>query len=484
MNVERVRGWMIAVVIAGHAVALAASDRPLVEAVKNQDKSAVRALLDERADVNAPQPDGATALHWAVHHDDLEVVGWLLEAGAHVDVANDYGVTPLSLASGNGRESVVRMLLVAGADLNGALPSGETVLMTAANTGQVDVVRILLARGARVDATETSRGQTALMWALSETHLDAAQALIAHGANVNARATSGFTPLMFAARQGDLEASRMLLARGADIHGAAEDGTTALLTATVRGYPDLVRLLLAEGADPNASGAGYTALHWAAGSWETELTGEFGLAAPTSKWAVLAGLTGEAKLDLVRTLLAHGADPDVRTTRRVPRFGFSSGSSSPQFYGTLGATPFLLAAQAGDATVMRALVAAGADPLIPTDANTTPLMQATGISRVIGESHATEAGSLEAVKLAVELGADINAVDDAGNTALHGAATQGADTVVQFLVDHGAELDVRNAYGETPWMIVAGFGLRRGGVNIDHPITAELLRALGADTSH
>jgi len=289
---------------------------------------------------------------------------------------------------------------------------------------------------------------------------------------------------MFAARQGDLDASRMLLARGADINGMASDGTAALLVATVRGYPDLTAVLLNAGADVNASGTGYTALHWAAGSWETELTGEFGLDAPTSEWATLAGLTGEAQLDLVSMLLAHGADPDIRTTGRVPRFGFSAGSSSPQFYNVLGATPFLLAAQAGNVAVMRALVAAGADPLIPTDANSTPLMQAAGVARVIGESRVTEAGSLEAVKLAAELGADINASDDAGNTALHGAATHGADTVVQFLVDQGADLDVRNAYEETPWMIVAGFGLRRAGVNVDHPTTAELLRTLGANTSH
>ena len=484
MRADRVCGLVLVVVVCGVGFLAAHSDPPLVEAAKNQDTAAVRTLLGQQVDVNAAQPDGATALHWAVHHDDLEVVEWLLESGADVDVANVYGITPLSLASRNGSAPVVRTLLIAGADPNGALPSGETVLMTASNTGQVEVVRILLARGAHVDATETSRGQTALMWAVSEAHLDAARTLIAHGADVNARATSGFTPLMFGVRHGDLDVSRMLLARGADLNGAAADGTTALLIATVRGYPDLTALLLNAGADANASGTGYTALHWAAGSWETELTGEFGLDAPTSEWAVLAGLTGEAKLDLVSTLLAHGADPDVRTTRRVPRFGFSAGSSSPQFYDMLGATPFLLAAQAGDAAVMRALVAAGADPLIPTDANSTPLMQAAGIARVIGETHVPEAGSLEAVKLAVELGVDINALDDAGNTALHGAATQGADTVVQFLVDQGAELDVRNAYGETPWMIVAGFGLRRAGVNIDHPTTADLLRVLGADTGH
>ena len=454
----------------------------LIQAVKNKDHLTVQSLIEKQADVNEAESDGGTPLHWAVYRDDAEVVGWLLEAGALVDTANIYGVTVLSLAAGNGNAEIVGSLLEAGADPNQSLPSGETPLMTASNAGGVESVRTLIAWGAKVDLAEASQGQTALMWALSEGHLRTVQILISHGADVSNAAASGFTPLMFASRRGDVAAVRMLLAHGADPNVSALDGTTALLVATVRGYPDLVRFLLDQGADSNAFGTGYTPLHWAAGSWETELTGTFGLDAPSSQWGVLAGLTGEAKLGLVRTLLAFGADPNVRTDGQVPRFGFSAGASSGQFYDTSGATPFLLAAQAGDVRVMKALLAAGADPLVGTDENSTPLMQASGIARVIGESHVTEAESLEIVKLMVDLGVDVNAFDNSGSTALHGAASQGFNTVVEFLVKQGADLDVRNEYGETPWTIAAGMGLRRAGVNIHHPSTAEMLRALGADT--
>jgi ankyrin repeat protein len=341
---------------------------------------------------------------------------------------------------------------------------------------------VLVEGGAETNARERTHGQTALMWALSEQHWDAARTLVRNGADVRARSEGGFTPLMFTARFGNIDTARLLLESGADVNAAAANGVTSLLTAAVRGHVALATFLLDRGADPNADAAGYTALHWAAGSWETEVTGEFGITADASEWRSMAGLRGEAKLDLVKALLARGANPNARTTRNVQRFGFSGSSNTPQFYLTVGATPFLLAAQAGDARMMKLLADAGSNPTLPTNANSTPLMQAAGIARVIGESHVTEQQALEAVTLALALGGDVNAADSRGDTALHASASQGMDTVVQFLVDKGARLDARNEAGETPWIIAAGRGIRRGATNISHPRTAELLRRLGATT--
>jgi hypothetical protein len=197
----------------------------------------------------------------------------------------------------------------------------------------------------------------------------------------------------------------------------------------------------------------------------------------------MAGLQGEVKIGLVKALLARGADANAHTSKNVPHFGFSAGSGSAQFYVTNGFTPFLLAAQAGDVAVMRLLVAAGADPLARSAGKSTAVMQAAGISRVIGESKVSEQSSLDAARLALELGGDVNAADQFGDTALHAAASQGFNRVVQLLVEKGARLDTKNQFGETAWTIASGRGVRRGGVNIDHPRTAELLATLGATTA-
>jgi ankyrin repeat protein len=469
-------GWWAQCLLVAAVLPLGAADpdRRLPDAARRQDRAAVRALVRDRADVNGRLPDGATALHWATHWDDVETVELLISAGADVNAANDFGVTPLSMACAAANVSIAEALMQAGANPNAPISSQETPLMTAARTGSVPLVRALLARGADVHASESARGQTALMWAASEQHVEVIRLLIAAGASPSARSTAGFTPLMFAARGSNLDVASALVDGGANVNDVAADGTTALVVATVRGHVDVAKFLLGQGADPNASGTGYTALHWAAGSWETELTGPRGIAADRDEeWASLSGL-GSRKLELVGALLAHGANPDVRVTKPPPKVGFSV--ARPM----IGATPFFLAAMAGDAAVMRALAKAGADGTMAANDRTTPLMIAAGVSRVLAESRVTAQNTLEAVTAAWELGGDVNAVNAAGDTALHGAAHIRADAVVRFLVEKGAELSVKNKRGETPLM-VSERSIAAGSAPVYmRTSTGDLLRELGA----
>jgi len=461
----------------------AGADRRLVEAARRQDREAVRTLLKQHVDVNVPQTDGATPLHWAAHWDDLDTADLLIRAGANVQAANSYGITPLALACTNGNAAMVTLLLKAGADPNAARSTGETPLMTASRTGSMEAVKALLARGARVEAKEPQEGQTALMWAISERHADIARVLIEQQADVHARTTSGFTPLLFAARVGDLASTRMLLDAGGDANEASSDGTSALLVATVRGHANVAMFLLDRGADPNASRTGYTALHWAAGVWETELNGANGIItqADDGEWNTLGGVKA-GKLELVKALLAHGANPNARLEKTPPRVGYTQLQVEQRVAGVNafpGATPFLLAAMAGDIEVMRALAAAGADPRLKTKDDTTALMLAAGLGRYLAESRVTEPQALEAVKVAFELGADVNAANESGNTALHGAAQVKANSVIEFLVAHGADVNVANKRGQTPETI--GDTVRAGSATVaSRTSTGDLLRQLGA----
>src|SRR4051812_35614427 len=390
------------------SAASANGDARIADAARRRDAAAIQTLIGQGADVKGRLPDGATALHWAAHWDDAATAQVLIRAGSDVNAVNDLGVTPLSLACQNANLTVASALLEAGANANAPLKSGETPLMTAARTGNRALVAALAARGAKLEATESTRAQTALMWAVSERHLDVARELIDRGANVRARSTAGFTPLLFAARGGSLELAQMLLAAGADPNETAADGSSPLLVATVRGHVDLARFLLDKGADPNASGTGYTPLHWAAGSWETELTGPRGILVDRDEeWQALRGLEPR-KGEMVQTLLAHGADPNARVTKAPPRIGFTVFRLS-----LAGASPFFLAATAGDAATMRLLAKAGADPSATTKDGTTPLMAAAGVARTLAETRVTEPGSLEAAKVALELGADAAAVNAA-----------------------------------------------------------------------
>ena len=476
INTRLMSGLVVAqLVIAG--VAAAAPDVRLAEAAKNRDTDAVRTLLAEGAPVNTVPPDGVTALHWAALRNDTEIADLLIRAGAAVNAADNYDVTPLSLACTNASPVMVEALLQAGANPNAAQATGETVLMTCSRGGVVGAVNPLLARGADLNATEASHGQTALMWAAWEGHTQVVRALIEHGAEGHARTTTGYTALLLAAREGYTDTTQALLEAGADVNGSAEDGTTALVIAVIRRHTAYAEFLLDKGADPNL-GPGFTPLHWAAGKWDTELNDFSNGVAEGNQWSTFGGLRDPDRLPVVKLLLDHGADPNVRT-RRTPGFGIRV---KGHLGNISGGTAFLIAARANHVAVMRELLAHGADPLVPTNNGTTPLMMAAGVGHEPGITRSMEGEALEAVYLCAELGADVNAVNEGGDTALHGAAwREQADSIVEFLVARGAELDVKNNRGWTPLVIAEG--IHTGGNFIKSATTAALLRSLGASPS-
>ena len=443
----------------------AADDVRLAEAAKRHNVAAVRALLKQHVNVNAPLPDGATALHWAAQWDDLDLANLLVQARADVNAADVYGVTPLSLACTNGSAILIGRLLRSGANPNAALPSGETPLMTAARSGRPKAVAALLEAGADVDATESTRGQTALMWAAAERNLDVVKLLIEKGAHVSARAKSGYTPLLFAAQRGDSAITDVLLQAGVNVNEAATNGMTALVLAVAADQNAHAMFLLSKGADPNL-GPGYTALHLIAseeGYVEGAEGDEGGGGGGGSLW-------GPAKLDFIKLLLAHGANVNARTTR------------APKGPGTIGATPFFLAAWAADPDAMRLLVTSGADPNAATPQGTTPLMVASGVFRQAGGPNVPEDRALAAVKLCVELGNDVKAANTShGDTALHGAAYRGMHggvKITQFLLEKGADVNVTNKRGWTPYMLAEG--LYFSTYNTMNLETAKVLRGAGA----
>lgn len=449
----------LTVCIAGGLMGAEASRPSLIEAAKSGDKVALRELLQKRANVNTVDADGSTALHWASYRDDLESADLLIRAGANVNAATDLGVTPLWPASENGSAAMVRRLLEAGANPNAALLAGETPLMVAARSGYPAVAEQLLAKGANANAHGT-RGQTALMWAVAQKHPDVVEVLIRHKADIQLRSDvwsevmampphgylpynkaiphGGETALMFAARVGDLASAKLLVAAGAKVNDADAWGVSATTLAAHSGFRDLVEFLLKMGADPNAAPNGFTALHEAVMRRDEEM---------------------------VAVLLDHGADPNsplgtwTPTRRSAEDWHFEAS--------VIGATPFWLAARFLEPRVMRLLVQHGADPKFVLHVKwvasqgtgqqertqaATALLAATGVLNDNGNRDsggvsawvppapfAREALTLETVKLAVELGIDVNATSNDGRTALDGAKKLKYDSVVAFLTEHGAK---------------------------------------------
>jgi ankyrin repeat protein len=455
---KRISAFLIVVAVSG-AAPRAATDAPLADAAEKMDRAKVRALLEKRVPIDAAQADGMTALMWAAYHDDARMAEALVRAGANVKAANRYGVTPLSLACTNGSTAIAGLLLEAGADPNAASPGGETPLMTAARTGAGDVVRILLARGAAVDARDDRRGQTPLMWAAAEGHAEVARQLIEAGAGVTTRLPSGLTPLLLAVREGRLAVVRVLLQAGADVNDTIpvdgprrrayggplpRAGVSALLLAVMNAHFELAAHLLDAGADPNAALPGYTVLH-AMSVVRDPGIGDNDPPPP--------GSGTMSSLELVKKLVAKGADVNAKMTKKV--------NLNNTRLNEIGATPFLLAALTADAALMRTLVDLGADPLLPNIDKSTPLMIAAGLAtRSPGEDAGTEAEVLEAVQLALSLGADINAVDNNGETAMHAAAYKNLPKVVKFLAGNGAKIErwnKENRFGWTPLAIAAGY---------------------------
>ena len=519
----------------------------VADAAMKGDKTAVRTLIQQKADVNAAQPDGATALHWAVYRGDKELAEMLISAGANVKAANREGATPLWLASINGDAAIIGALLNGGADPNERLPLGRTPLMAASRTGNVDAMKVLLDRGADANARETMRGTTPLMWAADEGHPAAIQFLIQRGADIKARsnpaergkgpalgkaddprkavaaqgaalaagklspelgalraagavagdvdqnddaAVAAFggrgqpqpkdggelTPLVYAVRANDLESVKVLLAAGADVNQVTGYGWSPLLVATQNRYYKLGVFLLDHGANVNIPNkGGWTPLYLATDNRNIE-NGDY----PVRK-------SDMDHLDFIKVLIDRGADVNARMKDSTEtRTVFTN-----QWLDENGATAFLRASQSGDVVLMKLLLAHGADPLIKTTLGVTALDVAAGIGWVEGITYEwSEPQTLEAVKLLLDLGLDPNSQANTGRIAMHGAAHKGATRVVQMLFDHGARLDVRD-YGNTDnrggklaihtWLAVDyADGLVRVGVQsaIPHPETGLLLRKL------
>ena len=433
---------------------IAGSSSPLADAAEERDISALRALLEQGAEVNTPQLDGTTALHWAAYHDDFETATTLLQKGAGIEAANRYGVTPLSLACTNGNGAMIRLFLEAGADPDSALRGGETALMTAARTGKLAAVKALLAHGADPNSKEAYRKQTALIWAAAEGHTEVVRTLIQAGADFRTPLQSGFTPLLFAVREGRIGVVQALIEAGADVNETTQPrdaprkspraGTSALLLAATNAHFELAAMLFEAGADPNAGLPGYSVLHALAvvrkpGVGDNDPAPE--------------GSGGMDSIEFVKKMAAHGANLNARMANNI-----NLGNTR---LNKRGATPFLLAAQSADAEFMRTLAALGADPLLGNEDNSTPLMAAAGLgTRSPGEDAGTESEVLEAVRVALDLGAGINAVDDNGETAMHGAAYKNLPAVVEFLAENGADMTVwnkQNKYGWTPLAIAKGY---------------------------
>ena len=515
-----VLGWVVLPLLCSAPALAQGQDQRLIEAVKAADVNAVRALLEQRADASVTEADGSSALHWAVQNDDVETAELLIRAGTYVNATNRYGVGPLQAACTNGSPRMVGVLVNAGANVNAALPAGETVLMTCARTGNVAALKILIERGANVNATESWRGQTALMWAAAGEHSEAVKLLLEHGADLHARSKEigkseaitagtrttptnvigGFTPFLFAVREGASAAAKVLLDAGASLTETAPEGTSPLVIAILNGHYELAAFLLDQGADPNVEdvrhGSALHALEWA----RRPVFRSVGMGSSAIYPRIPTGRIDS--LTLAKRLLDEGADPNVRINIEDPKYTRGTAAFSGTFYyvvnppdvalavSTLnwdGATPFWVAAKNADVPFMRLLAAHGADPLLPNRVNVTPLMAAAGAGFMQGEHPGTELEALEAVRLAIDLGNDVNAIADfgaweradlrfSGLTALHGAAQRGANSIVQLLVDHGVRLDLKTREGWTAFNVADGIQI--GGTLKNSPATAALLRQL------
>ncbi len=455
-------------VVALHAASI------LPDAAMNSDRQALRALIDQKADVNAAQPDGMTALHWAVRLDDIETAKLLLHAGANVQAVNRFGLTPLSLAASNANTAMIRLLLAAKADPDFAGPGGETALMTAASLGNVEPVKALLEGGANVNIKDTATQSTALMIAVREHHPEAAQTLIAHGADVNAPTRTGETParrppgagggshgagivrgglpdrgqqeptpgamsaLLYAARDGRLDMAQMLVTAGADVNQIEANKINPLQMAIENNHVDVARFLLDHNADINAADFwGRTPL-WLAvemRNLDIDKNGE-------------NGVDRTSLLSFIQTLLSRGAKVNARTVDYPPIRRWIMPVNDLSWVDITGQTPFFRAALSGDVTVMRLLLDKGADPKIGALQGTTTLMAAAGINWVGGQTYSDS--FLEAVKLCVEQGVDVNATNSMGLTAIFGAANRGSNDIIEFLVSKGAKLDLKDKEGRTP----------------------------------
>lgn len=497
------RQSILIVALSGWRLALQAGDLRLVQAAANDDASTVHALIQQKADVNAPLPDGTTALHWAVRANDLAMVESLLAAGANAKAQDRYGLTPVRLACEGANDQILRLLLDAGADANSPDPQGTTALMIAARTdGGTKAVELLLERGATVSAADSVHS-TALMWAVRSNHPEAVDLLIHHDAQINARTRKGdpparrapdsgggshglgivrggwpergyqeptpgeMTALLYAARDGRFEIARALIASNANVNQVEANGVSPLIEAIANNHLDVARLLLDHDADANAMDWwGRTPLWTAVDLRDLEVnkTDDNGVDRP-------------AALQLIRALLDRGANVNARTKEVPPLRRWLMPISDISWVDFTGQTAFLRAALSADLAVMHLLLDKGADPNLATFAGTTPMMAAAGVNWVGGQTYSESKQFLEAVDLCLAHGADVNAVNSMGITALIGAANRGSDDIIDLLVKRGASLDIKDKQGRTPLVWAKGVFLATN-PPVEKPSTMALLQKL------
>jgi ankyrin repeat protein len=484
---NRLCALIVVGVIAMPAFAYAAGSADAADAAQRKDLPALRTLVSRKVNVNAPQADGTTALHWAAHYNDTETVKLLLRAGANPAVMNRFGASPLSEAALSGNVELIKALLEAGADAKAASTlDGETVLMTAARSGNLDAVRLLLDRGADVNARERYRGQTALMWAAAERHAPIVKLLLERGADWKIRSfdretrppklsaassispipRGGFTALMFAAREGDLESARAMLDAGVDVNFGDVDNVTPLVAAIMNKQYTLAKLLIDRGADVNVIDAGGRTALYAAIDIRNE------------DWTAMPNRTTDDPLpafDVVKAIVDHGAKLDVPLTRPLTvRSGMDFGDNTLG----AGATPLMRAARAGDHAVIRLLIDKGANVKAVTKQGNTALMFAGGIGYRDKNTRGSESDALESVKVLMAAGLDLNQTNTAGENILHGAALRGADTITQFLLEKGMDVNATSKQGYTPLDVALGKTIV-GQLPVPHDSTVALLKKAG-----
>ena len=468
----------VALLLSLAALVAAQAEPAIADAAMNGDLKTVRSLLRQPAGIDEAQADGMTALHWAVQRNDLEMTNVLLNAGADYHIANRTGAKPLYLAAVNGNAAIIERLLEAGEDANAVVTGeGETVLMLAAYTGNPAAVEVLLDRGAHANAQQV-RGQSALMWAAAEGHTDVVKLLIERGADValssvastkpERRPPGGMTALLFAARQGKIDAARALVEGGANVNQAGADNTSPLLIAILNGHYELASMLLELGADPNIADANgrtpiYAAIDLRNVQWSQGPAPE---------------LPQAAHLAMIEQLLAANADLSVKITGKVGH----RGSFDMRWSDLKGGTPFLRAAWNGDIEVMRLLLEHGADPKAMTEKNETALLLLAGAGWPLGQGYIrSDEEILASLDLLVkELGMDVNAATTEGITPVICAVFKGTNNVVQYLVDNGARLDVKDNAGRSVIAWAQGIAANDGQPPRPHPETEKLVRELMA----